>query len=78
MNPGYVDASRFISKSRTLIHILSITQTKSQFDMSINNQPIRLTLLDEDSLKPIPARVEVVDTAGKSYIAEDALPTGGD
>ena len=46
--------------------------------MSNNNQTLRLTLLDEDSLMPVPARVEVVDTEGRSYIAEDALPTGGD
>ena len=46
--------------------------------MSNNNQTLRLTLLDEDSRTPVPARVEVVDTDGRSYIAKDALPTGGD
>ena len=38
---------------------------------------IRLTILDEAG-KPTPARVEIVDKEGNCFIAEDALPTGGD
>ena len=39
---------------------------------------IRLTILDEASGKSTPARVEVADREGNCFIAEDALPTGGD
>ena len=39
---------------------------------------IRLTILDGDSRQPTPGRVQVVDMEGKCFIAEDALPIGGD
>ena len=39
---------------------------------------LRLTILDTDSEELTPARVEVIDASKTSYIAEDALPTGGD
>jgi hypothetical protein len=35
---------------------------------------LMLTILDEDTGKPTPARVEVLDKEGKGFIAEDALP----
>lgn len=39
---------------------------------------IRLIILDKASGESTPARVEVFDTEGNRFIAEDALPTGGD
>lgn len=44
----------------------------------MNDSTLRLTILDEGSQEPTPARVDVVDSDGRSYIAEDALPMGGD
>ena len=39
---------------------------------------IRLTILDATSGQPTPGRVQVVDMDGNCFIAEDALPIGGD
>ena len=44
----------------------------------MNTGTIRLTILDQASGEPTPARVEVADGEGNRFIAEDALPTGGD
>src|SRR5262249_16568156 len=35
---------------------------------------LELTILDAGSGEPTPARVEVLDSEGKGYVAEDALP----
>ena len=37
-----------------------------------------LTILDAQSGEPTPARVEVLDQKGTGYVAEDAIPVGGD
>ena len=39
---------------------------------------LKLSVVDEDSRQPTPARVEVLDKDGRAFIAEDALPIGGD
>src|SRR5271157_3751722 len=39
---------------------------------------LRLTLVDETSQRPTPARVELLDAQGQGYVAEDALPINGD
>ena len=39
---------------------------------------LKLTIADPDSGQPTPARVELLDKEGHSYIAEDALPVDGD
>ena len=39
---------------------------------------LKLTIADADSGQPTPARVELLDKEGHSYIAEDALPVDGD
>ncbi len=39
---------------------------------------LKLTILDAGTQEPTPARVDVVDAVGRCYMAEDALPTGGD
>ena len=39
---------------------------------------LKLSIEDADSGQPTPARVELLDKEGHSYIAEDALPVGGD
>jgi hypothetical protein len=39
---------------------------------------LRLTLVDEASGRPTPARVELLDAQGKGYVAQDALPIDGD
>ena len=39
---------------------------------------LKLTILDSDSGQPTPARVELQDSKGQGYVAEDALPAGGD
>jgi len=39
---------------------------------------LKLTILDESTRQPTPARVEVLDKDGKAYLAEDALLIGGD
>ena len=45
-----------------------------------NPQPgkLKLTILESDSGQPTPARVELQDSKGQGYVAEDALPAGGD
>ena len=45
-----------------------------------NLQPgkLKLTILDSDSGQRTPTRVELQDSKGQGYIAEDALPAGGD
>ena len=39
---------------------------------------IQLTILDANSRQPTPGRVQVVDIEGNCFIAENALPVGGD
>ena len=39
---------------------------------------IRLTILDVTSQQPTPGRVQVIDIDGNCFIAEDAVPIGGD
>jgi len=39
---------------------------------------LELTVLDELSERPTPARVELLDAQGQGYVAEDALPIDGD
>ncbi len=39
---------------------------------------LKLSIVDADSGQPTPARVELLDKEGHSYIAEDALPVDGD
>ena len=39
---------------------------------------LKLTIADADSGQLTPARVELLDKEGHSYIAEDALPVAGD
>ena len=38
---------------------------------------LKLSVVDESTKQPIPARVEVLDKDGKGYVAEDALLIGG-
>ena len=37
-----------------------------------------LSIVDAQTGEPIPARVEVIDSEGKGYVAEDAIPVDGD
>jgi hypothetical protein len=39
---------------------------------------LALSIVDETTAQPTPARVEVLDKDGKGYEAEDALLIGGD
>lgn len=39
---------------------------------------LKLSVIDEATKQPTPARVDVIDRDGKAYFAEDALPIGGD
>jgi hypothetical protein len=39
---------------------------------------LKLSIIDETTKKPTPARVEVLDKDGHAYVAEDALLIGGD
>ena len=39
---------------------------------------LELTIIDATTGKPVPARIELRGLDGKSYIADDALPIGGD
>lgn len=39
---------------------------------------LKLSIIDETSKQPTPARVEVLDRDGKGYVADDALLIGGD
>ncbi|MGA3327830.1 MAG: hypothetical protein ABSF45_25500, partial [Terriglobia bacterium] len=39
---------------------------------------LQLTLLDEASGRPTPARVELLDAQHQGYVAQDALPIDGD
>ena len=39
---------------------------------------LQLTLLDEASGRPTPARVELLDAQRQGYVAQDALPIDGD
>ena len=39
---------------------------------------LALSIFDEATGRPTPARVEVLDSDGKGQIAEDAIPIGGD
>ncbi len=39
---------------------------------------LKLSIVDADSGQPTPARIELLDEEGRSYIAEDALPVDGD
>jgi len=39
---------------------------------------LTISIIDEASGRPTPARVEVLDSNGKGQIAEDAIPIGGD
>ena len=45
-----------------------------------NPQPgkLKLTILESGTGQPTPARVELQDSKGHGYVAEDALPVGGD
>ena len=45
-----------------------------------NPQPgkLKLTILESGSGQPTPVRVELQDSKGQGYVAEDALPAGGD
>lgn len=56
---------------------LSLVNSMNAFS-SDNNGRIALTLVDEESQKIVPARIEVLDQSGKSYIANDAMLVGGD
>ena len=39
---------------------------------------LKITIVDESTGQPTPARVELLDAQGKSHLAEDALLIGGD
>jgi hypothetical protein len=39
---------------------------------------LKLSVIDEATKQPTPARVEVLDQDGKAFIADDALLIGGD
>jgi hypothetical protein len=39
---------------------------------------LQLSIIDETTKKPTPARVEVLDRDGHAHVAEDALLIGGD
>jgi len=39
---------------------------------------LKLSVVDESTRQTIPARVEVLDKDGKSYLAQDGLLIGGD
>jgi hypothetical protein len=39
---------------------------------------LRLAIVDRVTGQPVPARVEILDRNGKGWVAEDALPVGGD
>ena len=39
---------------------------------------LKLSIVDETTKQPTPARIEVLDKDGKAYVAEDALLIGGD
>jgi hypothetical protein len=39
---------------------------------------LKLSIIDETTGKPTPARVEVLDKDGHAYFAQDALLIGGD
>jgi hypothetical protein len=39
---------------------------------------LKLSIVDETTKKPTPARIEVLDKDGKAYVAENALLIGGD
>ena len=39
---------------------------------------LTLSIVDETTGQPTPARVEVLDKDGKAYVAEDAMLIGGD
>lgn len=39
---------------------------------------LKLTIIDELTGQPIPARVEVLDKDGTAYIAQDGMLIGGD
>ena len=44
----------------------------------VTETTLKLTILDAGTQEPTPARVDVVDAAGRCYIAENALLMGGD
>ena len=59
-----------------LLAISSFAAWKSSAVQKAKGQALQLSIVDAVSGYPTPARVEVLDAAGKPYVAEDALLVG--
>ena len=68
----------FIVALVQIMAVLVIGRTPAAFAQP-NPRPgsLQLTVLDAASRQPTPARVELLDKQGESYVARDALPVGG-
>jgi len=44
----------------------------------MGNGTLKLTIADQKTGRPTPARVEVLDSQGAGWVPDDALLTGGD
>ncbi len=62
----------------TLVVQLSVWGGEGPGQLSQDKVPIKIVTLDALSGKPTPARIELLDANGKSYIADNALSMAGD
>ena len=63
--------------SRVLIAIAFLGLSCLSFILQ-KSGTLNLTVIDSATNQPTPARVELLDPQGNGYVAEDALPIGGD
>ena len=88
MNPLYFPLGCFFMRiiKQNICHLLILTMTLFQGVIaenvaaieSANSGVLSLTVLDADSKQIVPARIEVLDSSGNSYIADDAMLVSGD
>ena len=72
---------RSIRAMNLLIFTIAIGFSFWKFGVGVephNLAILKITIVDAESQRPTPARVEVFDDEGKTYVAADALLVGGD
>jgi hypothetical protein len=69
----------FWGATATVLVYLLVAYAGSRVNQNQNAPAtLKLSIIDEATQRPTPARIEVLDKDGKAYFAEDALLIGGD
>ena len=68
-----------ILKSLNVLLLLGIAGfTVARHGLQDPTGTLTFTVLDDATGQPVPCRIELLDAKAKAYVAEDAIPVGGD